>query len=1018
MSLWGRGSLGCPSGCPGEDSFGLNDGDDFDLGAEPTLELTGLRPDLWEVGWARLWSYDAAGIYNVRLLFGGQLATISAGETAHVDLDVPTPATVRAVLGTIEPPDGDFFYNAIATFDASAGAASASGAAVVMVGNFALSEAYLATMAGVTGGDLSPMQPWVGPAPALIPVDLDVPAEVPITMGFRYIFSLRGLEGDTSLLLTSLYEGGDPVPPPRTHGYGLMRVSAQEREPIALERLRQGEVREVTLDLERPAVAALTLHPPTPEAPYFMSLWQATNASVARTNETTIAVRIAYAVQPDGSPYPPELKAEMPAGTWFGEWGTQELAFDDEGIPQPVGGGGAEVDVEVDAGDTVEQTPGAPFTWNLSPKPGEICEPTIAFTGTATDADGVVEVLVDGAPASISPDDSFVALVPLVVGDNEVTLEARDANDEWVVRTRTWRYSNADGDGDGLTDCRERELAATYACLSEGDRDSDDDGLEDDDELARGADPCASDSDDDGCGDGIDPTPVVADTAECLALIGGFRADVHDEPPGAYCAEGGRRVTFGRDVDGDGTLSPGEVERTIYVCDERARTLLGISTLAPGGVCPAGGYRLDVAADLDGDLAIDRPGELLSSFEVCDGVDGTDGSDGLTSLVATRPLPAGATCAAGGIELRYGLDDDRDGVLDDGEVEQVRALCHGRDGQNGQDGEDGEDGEDGREALVVVTAEAPGAACATGGQRIQVGLDDDRDGVLDAGEIDATSRVCNGLTGDDGATGADGEDGRAALVAVSPEPVGNHCAEGGQRLDAGLDLDRDGVLDPEEIVSSAWVCHGARAEDGHTTLIAMSDIAPGEECAAGGLRLVSGIDDDRDGALAPGEADDTRVLCRAEDGLTALVSLTEEPAGERCATGGQRVQVGLDDDRDGVLDADEVDQTSYVCNGAGGESGDAGDDGSDGASALVVLDDVAPGEACAGGGVAIRSGLDTDGDGVLGADETTDTRVVCDGAAATSKDGGCHGGGTTWAPLGLLVLGLRRRRLPQRKSGV
>lgn len=1013
MYLQGRGIFGCPLACPGDGRFGLSDSDDFDLGAEPTIELPGLRPDVWEIGWARMWSFDANRIFNVRLLFNGQLATIDAGQTTHLDLDVPTPATVRAVLGPIAPPDGDFFYNAIAILDASEGTTSHSGGAVVMVGNFTLSDEYLATMAGIPGGDLTPMQRWEGAPPTLIPIDIGVPADVPITMGFRYIFTLRGIEGDTSALLMGLFESGQGPPPARAHGHGMMRVSAQEDQPLALGRVHAGEVQEVQLALERPAVAALTLHPAAPQAPYFMSMWQGTNASVARTVETTIALRLAYTEQPGGSPYPPDLKAEMPAGTWFGDWMLQELTFDEQGYPQPIGGAEVEVHVEVGDGDVVEQTPGAPFTWNLSPPPGEVCAPTLVFAGTVSDDDGVVELLVDGAPASIAVDDSFVATVPLALGDNVVTLEARDTNDEWVSRTRRFHYSLADGDGDGLSDCRERALAVAHACLSVSDGDSDGDGLADGDEIARGADPCATDSDGDGCGDRIDPTPGVADTAECLALLGGFRADVHDEPPGAHCAEGGRRVTFGRDVDGDGALSPGEVERTIYVCDERARTLLGISTIAPGGVCPAGGYRLEVAADLDGDLTIDRPDELLSSFEVCDGVDGTNG---LTSLVATRPLPAGATCAAGGIELRYGLDDDRDGVLDDGEVDQVRALCHGRDGD---DGEDGQDGEDGREALVVVTVEPPGAACVAGGQRIQVGLDDDRDGVLDAGEIDATSRVCNGLVGEDGAPGADGQDGTAALVAVSPEPGGARCAEGGQRLDVGLDLDRDEVLDPEEIVSSAWVCHGARAQDGHTTLIAMSDLAPGEECAAGGLRLVSGIDDDRDGALAAGEVDDTRVLCRAEDGLTALVSITEEPAGERCPTGGQRVQVGLDDDRDGTLDADEVDQTSYVCNGAAGGSGEAGEDGSDGASALVVLEDVAPGDACPGGGVAIRSGLDADRDGVLGADETTETRVVCDGAAATSKDEGCHGGGTNWAPLGLFVLGLGSwRRLPQRKSGV
>lgn len=51
------------------------------------------------------------------------------------------------------------------------------------------------------------------------------------------------------------------------------------------------------------------------------------------------------------------------------------------------------------------------------------------------------------------------------------------------------------------------------------------------------------------------------------------------------------------------------------------------------------------------------------------GVDGADGTDGLNSLVATRDLPKGdATCAGGGRVLDSGLDTNRNGTLDSGEV--------------------------------------------------------------------------------------------------------------------------------------------------------------------------------------------------------------------------------------------------------------------------------------------------------------------------------------------------------------
>jgi cysteine-rich repeat protein len=68
-----------------------------------------------------------------------------------------------------------------------------------------------------------------------------------------------------------------------------------------------------------------------------------------------------------------------------------------------------------------------------------------------------------------------------------------------------------------------------------------------------------------------------------------------------------------------------------------------------------------------------------------------------------------------------------------------------------------------------------------------------------------------------------------------------------------------------------------------------------------------------------------------------LLTVTPEPAGANCASGGQRIDVGADDDRDGVLDGDEIDTTQYVCNGSGGarcgngilEAGEQCDDGND-----------------------------------------------------------------------------------------
>lgn len=48
----------------------------------------------------------------------------------------------------------------------------------------------------------------------------------------------------------------------------------------------------------------------------------------------------------------------------------------------------------------------------------------------------------------------------------------------------------------------------------------------------------------------------------------------------------------------------------------------------------------------------------------------------------------------------------------------------------------------------------------------------------------------------------------ASSVKVSAEPKGMNCREGGQRIDSGLDSNRNGSLEGDEISSSSYVCNG------------------------------------------------------------------------------------------------------------------------------------------------------------------------------------------------------------------
>nr|WP_299389051.1 hypothetical protein [Allomuricauda sp.] len=73
---------------------------------------------------------------------------------------------------------------------------------------------------------------------------------------------------------------------------------------------------------------------------------------------------------------------------------------------------------------------------------------------------------------------------------------------------------------------------------------------------------------------------------------------------------------------------------------------------------------------------------------------------------------------------------------------------NGLDGRDGSNGADGSDGADGLNSLITILIEQPGANCANGGFKIDAGLDDNSNGTLDASEVDNSEFLCNGDTTD------------------------------------------------------------------------------------------------------------------------------------------------------------------------------------------------------------------------------------------------------------------------------
>ena len=121
----------------------------------------------------------------------------------------------------------------------------------------------------------------------------------------------------------------------------------------------------------------------------------------------------------------------------------------------------------------------------------------------------------------------------------------------------------------------------------------------------------------------------------------------------------------------------------------------------------------------------------------------------------------------------------------------LAAAC----GSSGDPRRDTSDG-GGLTLLVRQAREAPGQTCPYGGTIVSAGLDTDRDGVLDAEEVAKTEAVCDPAPGTP----------PAVLTRTAAEPSGSNCATGGTRIDAGRDLNGDGILADSEVERTAYAC--------------------------------------------------------------------------------------------------------------------------------------------------------------------------------------------------------------------
>jgi collagen type VII alpha len=141
------------------------------------------------------------------------------------------------------------------------------------------------------------------------------------------------------------------------------------------------------------------------------------------------------------------------------------------------------------------------------------------------------------------------------------------------------------------------------------------------------------------------------------------------------------------------------------------------------------------------------------------------------------------------------------------------ALPQGPKGAQGDAGPPGPQGPEGDAGATGATG-PQGAAGAQGLQGISgeagtngaAGAQGPQGPQGEAGATGATGP--QGPQGDAGATGAQGDAGAESLVLVTQIGPGTQCAAGGEEIQVAVDTNGDGVLEPGEVQQTAYVCNG------------------------------------------------------------------------------------------------------------------------------------------------------------------------------------------------------------------
>ena len=284
-------------------------------------------------------------------------------------------------------------------------------------------------------------------------------------------------------------------------------------------------------------------------------------------------------------------------------------------------------------------------------------------------------------------------------------------------------------------------------------------------------------------------------------------------------------------------------------------------------MCPSGGSTFKIGMDIDSNGILDSM-EIITSLDICngingkdgqDGLNGTDGQDGADGADGLNGADGTSVNIVGSVATVGDLDSSYQGNIGDGYIVSSTGHLHIWDGSawvdagniTGPDGADGADGVDGDDGAAGVD----GDDGATG-----------VDGADGADGVDGDDGAA-GVDGDDGAAGVDGDDGSNTLISTTTEPAGSNCANGGTRIDMGVDDDGDGTLDTTEIDHTQYICDGSDGSASANTMLTSISTPTLTACDAGGRIMKQGLDNGdgggtaQNGILETGEVDYTTTYC-------------------------------------------------------------------------------------------------------------------------------------------------------------